>query len=600
MAEDEERRLSSFMSKRAAPMSRRGSSVEAALSAISSTGSTEPVVDVLISYKRKDALSFAFMLHTALVLRGVGCLLDYEYKPDLSDVEQVVARCRNLLLILTDEVLNSERCLQELEAAARHSVHVVIVVKEGARWGDASGNMLSYPPQQTIRALKPAVQTVFSLKAVHHREEHYGYFVTQLVKRLKRALPAAPQTTRKVRQSQAGAALPSPPGGDPPRKPRLSVLGMPISSFADPQQQQRVSESGVKPATPPAQTLPIGESTTLSTAHSASLDGISSEVAALRQMLALGAGQQQAIQALQAEIAMVRREVVAEVVASTRNMAASLTGEMAAMLQEVKGSIGNEAAGHANTLAALKAEITASVNAATSGVRAELGQEMSLNMRHLAADVAELRQSMAVLLSQQQHHHHSGSNSLAITSMPNLNSNLSPDPSSASFPPSHVHTLKHTKSAESSPIQPHPPPYPPMPLDPSVSPFGAPISGHDAPANGLANAAILPGLAGAVPTNSGTGSLLPPLAVNAGAANGVTSPPQHQARHTLPKTVAGTRDLPHSLLGNGGGVSPVGSMTPNVGGFAGPRLLAAQQQQYQQQRAMQVAAARSKGAGLQH
>eukprot|EP00983_Pelagomonas_calceolata_P114065 1160056-Pelagomonas_calceolata.AAC.7 len=32
---------------------------------------------------------------------------------------------------------------------------------------------------------------------------------------------------------------------------------------------------------------------------------------------------------------MVRREVVAEVVASTRNMAASLTGEMAAMLQEV-------------------------------------------------------------------------------------------------------------------------------------------------------------------------------------------------------------------------------------------------------------------------
>eukprot|EP00983_Pelagomonas_calceolata_P114066 1160056-Pelagomonas_calceolata.AAC.8 len=45
-------------------------------------------------------------------------------------------------------------------------------------------------------------------------------------------------------------------------------------------------------------------------------------------------------------------------------------------LAQVKGSIGNEAAGHANTLAALKAEITASVNAATSGVRAELGQEV--------------------------------------------------------------------------------------------------------------------------------------------------------------------------------------------------------------------------------
>lgn len=57
----------------------------------------------------------------------------------------------------------------ELEAAAKHSVTVVILVKEGARWGDASGNMLTYPPAQTIKALKPSVQTVFALKAVHHR-----------------------------------------------------------------------------------------------------------------------------------------------------------------------------------------------------------------------------------------------------------------------------------------------------------------------------------------------------------------------------------------------------------------------------------------------
>jgi len=66
-------------------------------------------------------------------------------------------------------VLNSSRCLQELEAAARHSVQVVIVVKEGARWGDASGNMLTYPPAQTVKALKPAVHSIFALKAVHHR-----------------------------------------------------------------------------------------------------------------------------------------------------------------------------------------------------------------------------------------------------------------------------------------------------------------------------------------------------------------------------------------------------------------------------------------------
>ena len=68
-----------------------------------------------------------------------------------------------------DNVLNSERCLAELEAAARHSVHVVLIVKEGARWGDSSGRLVSYPPPETIRTLKPAVQTIFAHKAVHHR-----------------------------------------------------------------------------------------------------------------------------------------------------------------------------------------------------------------------------------------------------------------------------------------------------------------------------------------------------------------------------------------------------------------------------------------------
>lgn len=54
-----------------------------------------------MSYKRLDAQSFAHALHTLLVLRGVGCALDYGYKEDLSDVGQVVARCRNLVLVLT-------------------------------------------------------------------------------------------------------------------------------------------------------------------------------------------------------------------------------------------------------------------------------------------------------------------------------------------------------------------------------------------------------------------------------------------------------------------------------------------------------------------
>ncbi len=59
--------------------------------------------------------------------------LSTEYQADLSDVPQVVARARNLVLILTDNCLTSPRCLAELAAAVTYDVNVIMVVKEGAR-----------------------------------------------------------------------------------------------------------------------------------------------------------------------------------------------------------------------------------------------------------------------------------------------------------------------------------------------------------------------------------------------------------------------------------------------------------------------------------
>ncbi|GFH09047.1 TIR domain-containing protein, partial [Haematococcus lacustris] len=55
-----------------------------------------------------------------------------------------------------------------MEAAVRCDVNTVTVVKEGARWGDASGNMVGFPPQPTLRLLQPEVQKVFALKPLHH------------------------------------------------------------------------------------------------------------------------------------------------------------------------------------------------------------------------------------------------------------------------------------------------------------------------------------------------------------------------------------------------------------------------------------------------
>ncbi|KAJ9529228.1 hypothetical protein QJQ45_007907 [Haematococcus lacustris] len=190
----------------------------------------EPVVDVLISYKRQDAHAFARMLHTLLITRGVSCLLDFEYGQDLSDVRQVVSRCRNLVVVLTDNVLTSPRCLEEMEAAVRCDVNTVTVVKEGARWGDASGNMVGFPPQPTLRLLQPEVQKVFALKPLHHRDAHYAYFVTQLMRRIKlppRPTALHPSTSLAARSLPAlqASGSPLPPAGSPqPSSSQLPFL----------------------------------------------------------------------------------------------------------------------------------------------------------------------------------------------------------------------------------------------------------------------------------------------------------------------------------------------------------------------------------------
>jgi hypothetical protein len=64
----------------------------------------------------------------------------------------------------------------ELAAAAQHGVNVVMVIKEGARWGDTNGNLLSHPPQHTIKALGRELQSLFNSKSVYLRYTHGGLF----------------------------------------------------------------------------------------------------------------------------------------------------------------------------------------------------------------------------------------------------------------------------------------------------------------------------------------------------------------------------------------------------------------------------------------
>lgn len=60
-----------------------------------------PHFDVFLSHKRTDAKDFARGLYTLLVLRGHTAFLDFEYREQLNDLDQVVAACDNLVFILT-------------------------------------------------------------------------------------------------------------------------------------------------------------------------------------------------------------------------------------------------------------------------------------------------------------------------------------------------------------------------------------------------------------------------------------------------------------------------------------------------------------------
>ena len=60
-----------------------------------------PHFNVFLSHKRTDAKDVARGLYTLFVLRGHTAFLDFEYREQLNDLDQVVAACDNLVFILT-------------------------------------------------------------------------------------------------------------------------------------------------------------------------------------------------------------------------------------------------------------------------------------------------------------------------------------------------------------------------------------------------------------------------------------------------------------------------------------------------------------------
>ena len=140
--------------------------------------------EIFLSHKQTDAKDFARALHAQFTLRGLPTFLDMEFKEELNDLEAIVASCRNFVFILTDNVLKSEWCLKELASAVRSKCNIILITKEGSRWG--ADRQATFPPYELIKSLEPAeCQKAFTSKSIAHSDEYYQSFLDGVMKRLK-------------------------------------------------------------------------------------------------------------------------------------------------------------------------------------------------------------------------------------------------------------------------------------------------------------------------------------------------------------------------------------------------------------------------------
>ncbi|MEW5313824.1 MAG: hypothetical protein WDW38_005361 [Sanguina aurantia] len=130
---------------------------------------------IFLSHKRADAKDFARALYNLLVLRGFTTFLDFEYRDELKELGNIVSRCVNFVFVLTDNIFESHWCMEELQAAVDANINIILVMKEGSRWKDASGaKVCEFPSDELVRTLPEGVRKIFSRKALHHSDEYYA------------------------------------------------------------------------------------------------------------------------------------------------------------------------------------------------------------------------------------------------------------------------------------------------------------------------------------------------------------------------------------------------------------------------------------------
>ncbi len=214
-----------------------------------------------------------------------------------------------------------------------------------------------------------------------YRDEHYAYFVTQLLKRVKTvpaSLPATKPTTPPQPTTRTGTPSRMGPGTSSStsipavgaialsRAPTASESGVPQPPhLARSQSTVGAAAGGGGGAADAAELQALSAAMSAQTALIQELVG---EFATFKAAAGALAGLSQTVQSLQSDMAAMRRELSADVSAHSRQV----TGEVAAMSQLVRQSLANESEHHNNALASLRTDMNTSLTTGLSTLSSEL------------------------------------------------------------------------------------------------------------------------------------------------------------------------------------------------------------------------------------
>ena len=284
------------------------------------------------------------------------CLGSVEALQDINDLPMIVAGCDLFLLVLSDGVLDSQFCMQELATAVEVGVPIVLVVKEGSRWPDDAGNLKAdFPTDATIATLEPpSCRRGFSAAAIKHSNEYYSAFSKKLQERVRVVIEPIRQ-----REPQDGD---EPAGSKSALARRKQLIQVRETTGRVPRVPGSHAATGqlppLQPSPPQADKSPLSPRRPLAFTSSAaaavpagSADMLSTVIAAMQQQAETHARQQaELVKAMQQQQAEAYRAMQEQADSHARALQQQAEASAAAMASQLETILGYEAARGAGQL----------------------------------------------------------------------------------------------------------------------------------------------------------------------------------------------------------------------------------------------------------